>query len=344
MDARVENSYASQLENAWHNEVCQRLSEMDSERQATVLKAAFVSCALTSAAFLSTDMLIELFQVSGGDILDIKVMAHVLALAPGAWMLAKLKARVKDEFIQSLFGKIGWRFDQEPSAPSAFKDYKRYKMLPRHNVETFEDRVSGHHEGVYFEMTEMKLVRSQGRRSTTVFRGFALHVDFHQTFASTTIVLRDKKLLNRRKFEGLKRVGMASPKWEQLFEAYSNDQVEARVKLDPAFMERLMKLEDSVDGKNLRFGFFDNCLHVLCETPNRFEPGHMFTRLDNPKRFHKFQREVDALIAVLEGVRKTDEPARYTPPATQTVAANVPTPTPVLGTPLPGWGQANPYL
>ncbi len=61
-----------------------------------------------------------------------------------------------------------------------------------------------------------------------------------------TVVLRDAGMANgfSMREPDMKRVGFADRRFEDLFEAYSNDQVEARTLLHPVFMERLMALED----------------------------------------------------------------------------------------------------
>lgn len=224
-------------------------------------------------------------------------------------LLGKVKAQTKDVLVGEVARYVGWQFSAKAVQPAYLQQYLTHKLLPRHDRSSFEDRISGTAHGADFTMVEAKLEIKHKNNYTTAFRGFVLSIDFHQPFASTTVVLRDKGLFNAKRMKGssggtLKRVGMASPKWEKLFEAYSDDQVEARVKLDPAFMERLMELEESVDGKKLRFAFFDNRLHVVCETPNRYEAGSMFKPLTDPQRMQDLIDEVDALYGVIDGVQK----------------------------------------
>jgi len=221
-----------------------------------------------------------------------------------AYLMRKVQAQTKNVLVGEVAKFLGWEFSSAATAPAAFEAYKNYKMVPGFSRASFEDRLFGQGHGAHFSMVEAHLEKKGDKSYHTVFRGFLLEIDFHQSFHSTTLVLRDRGLFNRKQFKGLKRVGMASPKWEKMFEAYGTDQVEARVKLDPAFMEKLMELEESVDGKKIRFGFFDNRLHVICETKNRYEPGSMLKPLTDPARMQKIIDEVDALYGVIDAVVK----------------------------------------
>lgn len=345
MQLAADKTYRALLETAWRSDIRPVLAGMEAERKSTLLKAAIVTVGLLTMVLIAGYSLGLAGSHGGESAFDIMVMACVMACMPGFAMLVKLKERVKAEFVQRLLATIGWQLEPEASEPPAFEDYMKFKMLPWHNERNFEDRLRGQHRGAQFDMTEVHLKKRSGKRAHTVFRGFALSVDFHQTFASTTIVIKDSKFRNRRRIGDLKRVGMASPKWEALFEAYSNDQVEARVKLDPAFMERLMRLEESVDGKNIRFAFFASRLHVICETANRYEPGHLFKRLDDPRRFENITREVDALVGVLDGIMsETRSVAQSTSQLSLPLMPDASFNASAVRSPLPGLGLPNPYV
>ena len=61
--------------------------------------------------------------------------------------------------------------------------------------------------------------------------------------------------------------------FSKIFEAYGTDQVETRYLLTPTFMQRLVDLEQSVDGKKIRFAFTGGQLLIAVETENRYEAG-----------------------------------------------------------------------
>ncbi len=103
---------------------------------------------------------------------------------------------------------------------------------------------------------------SKGRTRTTwvtVFRGQCLVVKFHKQFKGVTKVYRDMGMLNF--FAKLGQLGkgekvkLEDPVFEKAFEVYSTDQIEARFILTPDFMERLLGLERTFKGKQVRCAF-----------------------------------------------------------------------------------------
>ena len=100
----------------------------------------------------------------------------------------------------------------------------------------------------------------------------------------------------------MKRIGLVDPVFEKLFEAYGTDQVEGRVILNPAFMQRMVDLEKAVQGKKIRYGFDQDKLYIAVETPDQFEAGSMFKPLDAPDRTQKILDEIGAVYNVVDGI------------------------------------------
>ena len=301
----------------YRESIAPQLEKLEGKRRRAAFRARIVGGALIGMGVVAS---VVAGRLGFRDPTDLLVMFGGAGFAAAMWLLRKVRSRTKAVLVTRAFESLGWTHTEEASKPPHMDDYTAHRLLPRHDSGHFEDHVRGRHAGADFDMREAKLTQKRGKRTKTVFQGCILSVDFHQPFHSTTVVLRDRGVLNRSKLAGLKRVGMASPKWENMFEAYGTDQVEARVKLDPGFMERLMALEESVDGKKLRFGFFDNRLHVVVETANRFEPGSMFKPLADPARMEQLIGEIEALMAVVEGVRK---PGQAVEPVTAVPAPEV---------------------
>jgi len=72
----------------------------------------------------------------------------------------------------------------------------------------------------------------------------------------------------------LENVQLEDPKFEEIFEVYSTDQIEARYLLTVSFMERLLDLADIFDDVEIQLCFDDN--NLLMIIPLRkpiFEPG-----------------------------------------------------------------------
>ncbi|MCF6220606.1 MAG: DUF3137 domain-containing protein [Robiginitomaculum sp.] len=222
-------------------------------------------------------------------------------------MLTKLKGETKQFLMGNICEFLGWDFQVDKFDPPNLSLYKTNKLLPSWDRVNFEDRMSGTVDGVEFTFCEAHLEResrdSDGDTTwTTVFRGILMEVGFHRDFLGRTVVLRDAGIFNFKKKAGMKKVGLASPKFEKIFEAYSTDQVESRYLLTPVFMQKLVDLETSVSGKKIRFGFLEDKLHIAVEAPNQFEAGSMYKPLTDTERTHKIMGEISAVIDVIKGV------------------------------------------
>lgn len=120
-----------------------------------------------------------------------------------------------------------------------------FGILPQHNLYMGEDHISGVLEGVRIEISELRLSMRTRSGKTPVFNGAAVLLEVKKPFYGQTLVKRDRgAVLNwlSARASSLDRVALEDPRFEELFEVYSTDQVEARFLLTTAFMERLMAL------------------------------------------------------------------------------------------------------
>lgn len=226
------------------------------------------------------------------------------------WMMTfDIREETKGRIVGSIVGYIGWTFESDVSIYDLTPFLTHFLLPKKYDRSQFEDRISGEVHGATFESVEAHLEQrtrdSKGRESwTTVFRGQIIRLDFPTRTFGRTVVLRDRKWFNKKKRADMKRVGLADPVFEKMFEAYGTDQVEARVILDPAFMQRMVDLEQSVDGKKIRFAFCDNDLFIAVETKNRYEAGSMFKPLDDPARTQKILDEIGAIYDIVDTLLK----------------------------------------
>jgi hypothetical protein len=232
-----------------------------------------------------------------------------LAGVAGSALLKKLKGETKEFLMSNVCGFIGWNYSVEVIPPPNLEVWLSNGMLPKYDRVKFEDQMSGNAHGADFRFCETHLEKesknSKGSSNwRTVFRGVILEVDFHREFMGRTVVLRDSGIFNRKKKNGMKRVGLVDPKFEKIFEAYGTDQVEARYLLTPDFMQRLVDMETKFQGKKSRFGFLGGKLYIGIEAPNQFEAGSMFKPMVDTERTSKILGEIGAIFDVVDAVLK----------------------------------------
>lgn len=223
----------------------------------------------------------------------------------------------KQQIVDGICRYVGWSFDSEPSMAPNLNEWSELFLIPTGYEGTnfisgkrvkYEDRISGQAHGAEFDSIEVKLTRKSGKNTITDFHGQLMTMTFPRNFLGRTIVLRDKGRFQSKKKSDMKRVGLVDPVFENIFEAYGTDQVEARYLLDPAFMQKLIDLENSINGEKIRFAFYASKLFVAINTGDRYEAGSMRNSLMDPKRTQRILNEIGAIYDVVDGVM--DKPRR----------------------------------
>lgn len=209
--------------------------------------------------------------------------------APKRAAVKQVKTGINEAIAEAL--DLKYVHDLEPG--QGFENAKEFKMLPHHHRASFEDMWSGHTRGHPFVLHEAKLEERRGsgknKRWVTVFRGSILTIGFRRDFHGTTLVSRSG---SHSKFFGgakdsvelgghhLSYVDMVHPGFEDMFDIYSNDQVEARYLVHPQYVERLIAVEQAFSGDDISTLFTGGNLVIVLNCGNLFESGSIEARDD----------------------------------------------------------------
>lgn len=194
---------------------------------------------------------------------------------------------------------LGLEYSLETDAGMPFQLAKACKLVPKHDRSSFEDRWSGEFGDIPFSLHEAKLEERRGsgknKRWVTVFRGVIMSIGYKRRFHGTTLLVHDNA---HRGFFGGKKdsikvsgvqldyADMTHPDFEDRFDIYTSDQVEARHLIDPLYVERLIALENSYRGEGIATIFHEGSLVVTLKTGNMFESGSIDAS-DDRKRLQK---------------------------------------------------------
>jgi hypothetical protein len=234
----------------------------------------------------------------------------------GMIRVAAVASRVKPELVWRVAAFAGVRYSwRAPDAPSV-QTFRELGLVPSFDAAEFEDYSSGERAGCGFELNEADLKRrhksSKGRDTyRTCFRGQFLCVRAPIRFLGVTVVLRDVSLPPGRE---LKRVRLVDPRFEEVFEVYSNDQVEARYLLPPDFMERLLAFEALQHGKRAQAAFAGGELLISMRGGDLFEAGSMFKPLVDISRARHVLEEIELVHAIIGSLMAQREPGPLVEP------------------------------
>jgi len=235
------------------------------------------------------------------------------AAAIAAWAYGpvfKYQEEVKSKFLPnicSFFGETTYSLN----GTSDIENKLRGQIFPNYNTVTWEDFIEGTYQGVSFQMHESTLAtKSEKGQSRQVFSGLVLRIQFPKAFQGRTMLIKDGGKLGNfftgKDFNGLTHIALEDPEFEKLFQVFGSDQIEARVLLTTAFMERILRLATlrSKSGGQVQAVFQDKELVLAIRSDqNLFEPGSISESALNMGDLHLFleqMNEVFELIKVLK--------------------------------------------
>ncbi|TRD10121.1 DUF3137 domain-containing protein [Erythrobacter insulae] len=208
----------------------------------------------------------------------------------GYMPIAEAKKAIKVGINSAIANSLGVQYAHDVEPGGEFEACRTYGLVPNYDRSDFEDRWFGRLEGHSFELYEAHLEERRGsnknRRWVTVFRGAIIAMEFGRSFHSTTLLQRAGKhqkwlgLGGRKdnvKFKGhqLAYVDQVHPDFEDIFELWSDDQVEARVLVHPSYIEHLIALEKAFHGEAVRALFTRGSVVIAVESQDLFESGSL---------------------------------------------------------------------
>jgi hypothetical protein len=114
-------------------------------------------------------------------------------------------------------------------------------LLPAYEDIDADDGFAGRYRGRPITISEIAVTRKAGKSTETLFQGLYVEIGVSTPFRGTTI-LRDRD--GRQPGNGLQRLRLEDPVFEEIYATWSSDQVEGRAVLTPAVMERLLVMAD----------------------------------------------------------------------------------------------------
>jgi hypothetical protein len=152
------------------------------------------------------------------------------------------------------------------------------RVLPQYDTLQADDEIAGTYDGLAVEIIEVRLKKRQNKKSRVVFDGLLIGITLPRSLTGTTVIMTDggawENFKTRWRGGALEPVRLEHAEFEQNYEVYSTDQIEARALLTPAFMERFMALA-TASGFSLPGGMAEGNMLVVA-LPKRFGAGDLF--------------------------------------------------------------------
>ena len=248
---------------------------------------------------------------------DIFATGGILAAAGAGFWVNRPRKRFLVAFKKQVLEPVARFFDLdfEPDGLDLCTEFTDTGILHEHDERAHEDCFRGRYRDVNIAFEEIRLIRvrrtKRGKRRTTVFDGIAVILRMNKEFQGHTIVKEDLgSALNwfRDKVTRLETVTLEDPRFEDTFEVFSTDQVEARYLLTPAFMDRLLAVSDAFGGAKLRACFLNNRLYLLIPyKKDLFEAASLSQTVLETEPLRKVLVQINALRGIVDALKLNEK-------------------------------------
>lgn len=238
-----------------------------------------------------------------GFILCISCLVLILFCGPFYFYRKRVKPQIMPDFA-NFFGNFSYCFEGKIDDTIL----RSSDLFGQYDKSVGDDYFSGIYDGVKISIGEEKLVISKkdfrGENfERKVFRGVCILFEMNKNFKGRTVVLRDHGIMGNalNKVKGLQNIRLEDSVFEKVFEVYGDDQIEARYLLTSAFMERMLKLRDLYEGKNIQFCFNYNTLLLSIPTKqNMFETNSFFSSNLNKQKIDLVFEQFYTIFSVVK--------------------------------------------
>lgn len=236
------------------------------------------------------------------------IMGSLFISVPVAQVLNWLYRRKgKRVFTAAMAQTAGLRYD--PTGIFPVSAAAKHKILPAFDRDQVEDGFEGTYDGVPVAFQEVHLsglenIPSQPRsrkREYTAFWGMLIRIRLQRPVEGHTVVIPRTALYTvfRTSFSEFQKVNAPS-KFEKKYHILSTDQVEARVVMDPAFMERFLEAAQIMRAHWMEVSFRDNeILFAVQRFRPLFEVGHLWQPV-TPEYLRKLADHIDAVDRMID--------------------------------------------
>ena len=246
---------------------------------------------------------------------EIKLLSSIISLsftAIAAWCYLPVwqyKKSVKKTIFPHIFSFFGEDFHYSPEDLVNWKRIEPSGIVPPYDRTILNDcdSVRGSHKNVTLDIVWAHLKQGSGGYKPTVFKGIFIFLSMNKSFLGKTIVKRDRGFLMNWAYKPskeLEKVNLEDPRFEEDFEVYASNQIEARYLLTPSFMERLQGLSNLFWGADVQASFYNQNLLLMIPLKKRyFSAGSIFQPATFTEEIQRILEEMNLIFKIIQELK-----------------------------------------
>jgi len=219
----------------------------------------------------------------------------------------KFKQEVSDQVVVAIGSFLELKHEKN-SKNLNLKPFLDLRLLPPFDISHSPYAFSGSYQGINFKKTLLTLEKKKSDSAGyyQIFHGLCIEIDFPQKFSSVITMNYDiGKLGNafQALFTSQQRVNLVHEKFENKFEVFADDQVEARAVLTPDVMEAFSLFCEHFGKRPIvhaAFGDSKLCLTVNVTDNNILDLNTLDLPISNPAHVRHFAEQIAMIHKIIE--------------------------------------------
>ena len=274
----------------------ENMSRLEALRQKFAMAAIFIGVGVI-IFFLSMGFA----QSTSGMIIGLLVAAAGIPFCIGT--TKKYKELYKEIFVQVPLKK---NFDNVFYAwKSGFNEHtvRNFRLFDMGNIFSSEDYLKASYKGINFELSDVTIRKKQGKSTYTIFRGRIIIFDLpNKPIIPMRVYSKSFPSRNRDFKHNSEKIELESIAFNDLFDVYSQNDVDAFYVLTPVMMERFIQLQKKYP--SIVAGFEGNkVLFGLHEAVNdAFDNINISQKLDYFTEMERTQKDIDDIKHIITTV------------------------------------------
>ena len=239
------------------------------------------------------------------------ILTGIIALLVRAFQSNKAYYDASLFLSEKLCRFVGWKYRRDPVKVPNLAVFTQLGLLTRDKDRiSLEDQILGRRNGRKFHYIECHIESRHEREDdegnievywVTEFKGALLQTKFTREFLGKLVVLNDSDYFIGWQ-DRMKRVGLEDPVFEKIFEAYGNDQVEARYILTPTFMQKLVDMSQKISRDFVRLGFYNNQVFATIYNADRFEIAGTKAKITDGDQVMKTMGDIEDIFTIMDAI------------------------------------------
>ena len=306
VDKIIASGFRKNFLEQFHKNLFPILQEYESERKNRLcLGVFFLGLGIIGSVAIAP------FTLTAGDadVAVLTVAPTVVGLMVWDYIKKSFENKIKERIMPtvcSCFGELRWEYGYPKHVNE--NDFSRSLLIPAFTTCSFDDIFYGVYNDTPYAIVEGDYTFKAGKHSHQVFDGIILRIKVSKKFFSHTVI-RPDALFKIIDFGRLERTEFEDVVFEKKFDVYTDDPVEARYLITPAFMQRLNTIKVAFNADKISCAFYQGELLIALATrKDLFNIGSLICPMDDVRPYYQMFEEIDSIVNLIDYLKLDKNP------------------------------------